>query len=287
MVHISFRRLFGITLSFFQLKIRGTHHGVGWSSLKIFRTPGLAMASSLLLTTLLPGLIAGERLEYEVVQASSRERVTIYIQGTQARITSSANQSTAIIFDAKDSQVHILDHTNKSVTTIDQASLEQLAAIARGMGELANSQGGVLGDIFKTFGLDNQLGDTAQIEVKILNGERTYSGQACQMQQLIQNGNISTQLCLSGGLAMAPAERETLDSLIRFAQLLVQQGQMVLSQFNLPIPLLPDDPLTGTPVFIDDVSSNTTATLIGFKNLDVLASQFNLPPGYSRRALSL
>jgi hypothetical protein len=230
---------------------------------------------------------AGERLEYDIVQSNVEERVTIYVQGRQARILSSADQTAALIYNANHQQIHILDHANKTVTTIDQASLEQLASMAKGLGKIAKSQGGVLGDIFKTFGLDNELGESARIDVKTHSGEKSFSGQSCQMLQVFRNGELNTQICLTKNLRMESAERNTLNSLISFAQLLAREGQMVLSQFSLPIPLLPDESLKGTPIFVDDVASKTTATLIGFTQMDVLDRQFMLTEGYSKRVLSL
>ena len=247
----------------------------------------LSGLGALVLSGFLQGVSAGERLEYNVVQASAQERITIFIQGAQVRIVSSSDKSAAVIYHADQRQIHILDHREKSITTLDQASLEQLASIAEGMGGIAQSQGGVLGDIFKTFGLDNALGETAEIEITTLSGEKEFAGQRCQIQQVYSDGLLSTQICLAKHLSMQSAEKKTLDSLIIFAQLLLRQGQMIMTQFNLPIPLLPDDSLAGTPVYIDDIISKTTATLVGFKKMDVLAAQFALPEGYSIRTLSL
>lgn len=231
---------------------------------------------------------AGERLEYNVVQANAQEqRVTIYVQGAQVRILNSADQAAAVIYNADYRKIHILNHGDKSITTLDQSSLEQLASITQGMGNIAQSQGSVLGDIFKTLGLESALGETATIEVKTLRGEKKYSGQSCQVQQVFRDGALSTQICLAKQLRMQAPEKKTLDSLINFAQLMLRQGQMVIAQFNLPVPLLPDGDLAGTPVYIEDLTSNTTATLVGFKQMDILAAQFALPEGYSRRVLSL
>jgi len=245
------------------------------------------VAIFLLFTGLLQTVSAGERMQYDVAQPDTQERVTLYLQGSQARISSSADQSTALIFNADQRKIHILDHGAKSITTVDQASLEQLASLAQGMGELAKSQGGVLGDIFKTFGLENNLGESADIEVKTLSGSKTYSGQSCQIQQIFNNGELRTQICLAGDLKLQAAEKETLDSLITFAQLILQQGQIILAQFSLPIPVLPAEALKGTPVYINDLTSKTTATLVDFKQMEVMARQFTLPEGYSRKVLSL
>ncbi len=245
---------------------------------------GLAV---LALSGFLQSVSAGERLEYNVVQASTQERISIYIKGAQVRIVSSSDKSAAVIYNADQRQIHILNHSEKSITTLDQASLEQLASIAEGMGEIAQSQGGVLADIFKTFGLDSALGETAKIEIKTLSGEKNYAGQRCQVQQVYSDGLLSTQICLAKNLSMQPAEKKTLDSLISFAQILLRQGQMIMAQFNLPIPLLPDSSLAGTPVYIGDITSKTTATLVGFKQMDVSAEQFSLPEGYTRQTLSL
>ena len=246
---------------------------------------GLAI---LVFAGILQSVFAGERLEYNVVQVNAKEeRVTIYVQGAQLRILNSANQAAAVIYDAEYQKIHIINHSDKSITTLDQSSLEQLASITQGMGQVAQSQGGVLGDIFKTLGLDSTLGETASIEVKTLSGENEYSGQSCQVQQVFRDGILSTQICLAKQLRMQAPEKKTLDSLIHFAQLMLRQGQMVIAQFDLPVPLLPDGALAGTPVYIDDLTSNTTATLIGFNQMDLLAAQFALPAGYSRRVLSL
>lgn len=230
---------------------------------------------------------AGQRLDFDVQQPDNAERITLFIQGDNARLSSSANQTSAVIFDSSSRQIHILDHGEKSVTTVDQASLEQLASIAAGMGEIARSQGGVLGDIFKTFGLDNEMGEGPQVSVQTQSEKQSFSGQSCKMSYVYSKDRLSTRICLSQTLRLAAAEQQTLDALVDFAQLLLRQGQAILTQFSLPIPLLPEEALVGTPVYIDDINSKTTAVLAGFRRMDVVAGQFDLPEGYSRRVLSL
>ncbi len=246
-----------------------------------------ALLGVLYFSVLLQSASAGERLEYKVKQASSQERVTLYVQGPNVRILSSADKASAVLYNADKRQIHILNHSEQSITTLDQSSLERLASLAQGMGEIANSQGSVLGDILKTFGLESELGEGSKIDIKTLSGEKTYSGQRCEVQQVFSDGQLSTQICLAKSLRMQPAEKKTLDSLTQFAQLLLRQGQVIMTQFNLPIPLLPETALQGTPVYIDDVTSKTIATLVGFKRIDVLPAQFALPEGYSRTVLSL
>lgn len=230
---------------------------------------------------------AGERLEFNVVQAQAKERVTIYLQGSKARISSSASQQTAVIFDASQRQIHIIDHGDKSVTTLDQASMERLASMAKGVGEFAQSQGGVLGDLFKTFGLENQMGEQVKLEVKTLKGDQKVAGLSCKVQQIYKDGKLDTQLCLSEETGLAGEERETLSRLIEFTQLLIREGRMVLEQFKLPIPMLPERALAGVPVYVKNIPSNTTATLAGKKSLTIQAAQFSLPAGYSKTVLSL
>ncbi|MEE9447329.1 MAG: hypothetical protein V3V09_05170, partial [Arenicellales bacterium] len=102
--------------------------------------------------------LAGERIEFEVAQSNVKETITVFLQGDQARIITSANAQQALLFDARAKQLKVLNHQQKIVTTLDQATLTQLASVAQSMGEIARAQGGVLGDLFKTFGLDNALG---------------------------------------------------------------------------------------------------------------------------------
>jgi len=246
--------------------------------------------SALLIITLMaisPLASAGERLTFNVDQAQNRERISVYIQGNQARISSSANTRSAVIFDASARQIHIVDHSDKTVTTLDQASIEQLASMANGVGTFARSQGGVLGDLFKTFGLDNELGDAAQIEVKNVKGKHKIAGFECSVQQVYKDGALDTQLCLSQQLALPGREQQTLDQLIEFAQLLIRQGQVVLQQFSLPIPMLPEQALDGVPVYMKNIPANTTATLLERKQMEIQAAQFSLPANYRKTVLSL
>lgn len=243
--------------------------------------------SIVLLCSYMEAVSAGESLEFNVVQAQTQERVTIYLQGGKARIISSANRQSAVIFDARQRQIHIIDHGDKSVTTLDQASMERLASMTQGVGEFAQSQGGVLGDLFKTFGLDNQLGEQVDLEVKTVAGDQKVAGLRCKVQQIYKDGELDTQLCLSEEAGLAREESDTLDRLIEFTQLLIREGRMVLKQFNLPIPMLPERALTGVPVYVKNIPGNTTATLTGKKSLTIQAAQFVLPAGYSKTVLSL
>lgn len=246
----------------------------------------LRSISRLFVIFIVSTVYAGERLEFDIVQTKTQERVNIYLQDKQARIVTSANPSSALIFNATHRQLHILNHTEKSVTTLDQASLEQLASVAQGLGEIAQSQGGVLGDLFKTFGLNNSLGNTAIIETKTISGQRQFSGKTCQMLQVFKDTQLATQLCFSTENIVQANEQATLNTLISFAQLLANKGQIVLEQFGLPVPVMPNHNLDGLPIYIENVADKTSATLAKVIKMDVQPKQFAIPAGYARRTFS-
>lgn len=228
---------------------------------------------------------AGERLQFDVVQPNVEEVISLYLQGPNARLVTSANPGGAVLFNSNSRQLHILDHPRKTVTVVDQSTMEQLASVAQGVGELARSQGGVLGDLFKTFGFDNAMGEKAAIEVKTVANQKQFSGQACQMQQVFKDGVMVTQLCLAKQLKMGAIERDTLKQLLNFAQLLAQKGQLIMQQFNVAVPILPTEMIDGVPVYIDSTESKITATLSGLNSADIPAAQFKVPSGYSETVL--
>jgi len=251
------------------------------------RLANISVSVVFLLTSLVQVASAGERLEFNVMRSGVKERITLYLQGPQARIISSADARTAVIFDADSRQIHIVDHTNRSVTTLDQASMERMASMARDVGKFAQSQGGVLGDLFKTFGLDNSMGEQAEISVKSIDKIRSFAGINCRIQQVYEAKKLQTQLCLADKISIAATERQTLDSLLMFGQLMIREGQMIMSQFNLPIPLLPEASLAGVPIYIDNLAGQTRASLASLKSMDIQAAQFALPAGYKKTTLSL
>lgn len=232
-------------------------------------------------------VFAGEKIQFDVVQASGQEVVSLYLQGSQARIVTTANPTGAVIFNANSRQLHVLDHQRKTVTVVDQSTMEQLASVAQGVGELARAQGGVLGDLFETFGFNSQMGAPVNIEVKKLAGEKQFAGQACQMQQIYKDGQLVTQICLSSKISIGSAEHDTLTKLINFAQMMVQKGQIVLQQFKLAIPVLPDQALTGMPVYVENKVEGITATLNSIQKAKIQAAQFNIPGGYSETTFGL
>ena len=242
------------------------------------------MVSGLLLSQT---ALAGERIEFEVAQSNVKETITVFLQGDQARIITSANAQQALLFDARAKQLKVLNHQQKIVTTLDQATLTQLASVAQSMGEIARTQGGVLGDLFKTFGLDNALGSTPDIEVKITPKSQTISGQACQMHKVYKEAVLVTELCVAETLNLEASEAKTMMALVSFAQLLAQKGQIILEQFDLPIPLLPAQNLTGLPIYVKSVKDETTAVLSGLKNLEIKAQQFSVPNGYTQSTFGL
>lgn len=251
--------------------------------------------SIILLSTLIVSLLgalarnatAGERLDFEIDRSGVKERITLYLQGDQARISSSADSRSAVIFDAAKQQIHIIDHADRTVTTLDQASMEQVASMARDVGKFAQSQGGVLGDLFQTFGLDNSMGEQSDVSVKNIDKNRSFAGIKCKIQQVYEAGKLQTQLCLADKISIAAAERRTLDSLLMFGQLLMREGQMIMSQFNLPIPLLAEESLAGVPIYIESLPGQTRALLASLKSMDIQSAQFILPRGYKRTVLSL
>ena len=236
---------------------------------------------SLLLLTIGQQAHAGERIEMQVKQPNLEERITIYLQGEQARIVSTGNTNAAVLFNANSKQLRLIDHQQKTVTKVDQATIEQVASLAEGVGEIARSQGGVLGDLFKTFGLDNAMGEKSVIKHQAVAGEYQYSGVSCAMQQVSKDGQAVTNLCLTDALTLGSAEKNTLSTLISFGQLLVQKGQLVVEQFNLSIPQLPTEVIKGVPIYVKNIPNDTVATLIGLKQVDIPAGQFAVPAGYT------
>lgn len=235
---------------------------------------------TLFLLTLGQFVQAGERLEMLVKQPNLEERITIYLQGEQAKIVSTGNTNAAVLFNAGSKQLRLINHQQKSVTKVDHATIEQFASLAEGVGEIARSQGGVLGDLLKTFGLDNAMGEKAVIEHQAMAGEHQYSGVNCAMQQVSKDGQPVTQLCLTEALNLGAAEKNTLHTLLRFGQLLVQKGQRVLEQFNISIPQLPTEAIKGVPIYVKNIQNDTVATLVGLKQIDIPAGQFVVPAGY-------
>ena len=230
---------------------------------------------------------AGERLQFDVVQSNAKEVVSVYLQGSEARIVSSANSTGAVIFNANNRKLRVLDHGRKTVTVVDQSTMEQLASVAEGVGNLARAQGGVLGDLFETFGFDNQMGAPVNIEIKQIAGKKQFSGQACQMQQILKDGQVVTQICLSEQINLGATERDTLGKLISFAQLMAQKAQIVLKQFKLAIPTLPTQALSGVPVYVENKVEGVTATLSSVKQVTIPAAQFKIPVGYTETVLGL
>lgn len=232
-------------------------------------------------------VFAGERMTFKVSQPNLDERITLSIKGEQARLVSTGNSNAAVLFNAASQQLRILNHQSKTVTNIDKATIQKFASLAEGVGEIARSQGGVLGDLFKTFGYDNAIGEKHVIEHQAVAGQHQYSGVSCKMQQVSRDGQVVTQYCLADVPNLAPAERKTLISLIGFAQLLVQKGQMVLDQFNLAIPQLPNEAINGIPVYVKNIPENTVATLLGIEHVSLPAGQFSVPTGYSESVFGL
>ncbi len=230
---------------------------------------------------------AGERLVLQVNQPNIEEQITIFLQGEWARLVSTGNTNKAVLFNAATKQLRVIDHQSKTVTNIDQVTIEQLASVAEGVGDIARSQGSVLGDLFKTFGLDNAMGEKAVIEQQAVAGNYQYSGLSCQMWQVSKNGQTVTQYCITEKLGLAPTERQTLASLISFGQLLVNKGQVVLDTFNLSVPQLPNEAIKGVPIYIKHIPEHTVATLVGLKQLELSAGQFSVPAGYSESVFGL
>ena len=106
------------------------------------------------------------------------------------------------------------------------------------------------------------------------------------MVQVFKDTQLVTQLCFSSENIIQTQEQATLNKLIAFAQLLANKGQIILEQFGLPVPAMPNDNLVGLPVYIENVTNKTSATLAKVTKVDVQPQQFAIPAGYSRRTFS-
>ncbi len=245
----------------------------------------LTGSTILLICAICSAAYAGERLEFEAVQPNVKERISITLHESQALIKSSANTQSILVFQANKRQLHIIDHQKKTIASLDQNSVEQIASVAESIGELAKAQGGVLGDLFKTFGLDNTLGSQAVITTKIQTGERRYAGMACENMEVYSDEVLVTILCLTDKQISSP-ERQTLHALFEFAQLLANKGKLIVEQFNLAIPVMPNEPVAGIVLHIENVQRKITASLKSIANVNTTEAQFQLPENYAQTILS-
>ncbi|MFT5260557.1 MAG: hypothetical protein ACI9J2_001380 [Saprospiraceae bacterium] len=231
---------------------------------------------------------AASQLNFAVKQNDQLDTLSFYVRGHQVLIGRSAEGRNGVLFDANIKSLIILDHVKKTYSKLDHASLSEIAKMVESIGTIAKSQGGVLGDLFSSLGLDSELGESDDIVLIDKNEVITIAGIACQVKEVRKAEVLQTRLCVSDSLPLNEQEAKTLRELTQFAQSLTLQAGSLLERFGLAIPVFPQGSFESYIIGVDTFDeSKLKARLTEIKDTQLLDEDFTIPVGYLEKSLPI
>ncbi len=230
-------------------------------------------------------VFADAQLNFNVKQNDTPQEMSIYIKGGQALITQSGNSSSQVLFDASAQSFTLLEHGQKSYTVINQATINQMTQLVKSMGEIAKTQGGVLGDVLKSVGLDNGLGTTEAVTIASTGQQINIAGLSCNIHQVKKGETVQTKLCVRDSLPIGEQESATLKSLVAFGQSISTQAGSLIAQLGVVIPTLPKQDLGGFVIGADVTEPKTQARLASIEQTALAPDDFSVPADYTETSL--
>lgn len=226
-------------------------------------------------------VLSDQHLTINIETTESKEQVEIFLRGDKAKIISKADQQTELVYDNKASKLYIINHLRKTVITVDQTTLSQWSSLTEGIANIAREQGGILGDLLGTFGM--QVPEKEQSTIKIVESQeqRRYADVNCKTLQIIKDKRLVTELCQAQNLGQTGAEHKTLLGLLSFGQVLLKNGKVLLQQFNMPLPVLPSQSIKGVPVFFADKPNQVSGQLVSVSQAQFPANHYEIPEDYT------
>ncbi len=231
--------------------------------------------------------MADARIDTDVVQNGIAMNYAMYVQADKVRIVDQRVGGDDILFDTAKSELLVINHADQSYMRIDQKRIGELVQLLESAAELARSQGGVLGDLMKTFGLDNELGKKEEVSYRHLGTIEQIAGTDCEVVHAYQNEEVQTELCIAKQLPISQQDAETLNGFMRFSHNLVSRAGSVISQLGLAIPTLPKSEIGGIPLDMKSLKDQTTARVSRISSGAVTPDLFKVPAGYQQTELPL
>lgn len=241
------------------------------------------LPSSLLALALLLNIstsVAGARIDLSVEQAERSNDYAVFVDTHKIRVLDQTAKAVGLIFDSASGQMILLDHRRKTYLRLTQKRVNEISSVVESIGQIARQQGGVLGDLISTFGLDSALGEVDTIEVTHSGSSERIAGLTCKHLQVWRNKQAETQLCIAPKLSVNAVDTETLRSLLRFSQQLSNKAGHLLSALGLALPVLPAESFEGFPLsaIAEDGALNARVSKISNEAVD--ATLFVIPKGY-------
>lgn len=229
---------------------------------------------------------AGSRIELSVTLDQSNQQHVLFVQDKFVKVVDQSGQTDVdLIFDAQKTHLFVLNHSEKTLMTITQEQVDQAESLLKNVGEFAESQGAVFGELMASFGLPQAPKKATNVEVKPLEQWQTIAGYQCQQIEVYEQNELETQLCLASSLPLQANEQASALSFLHFAQRLTQMTGSTLSSLGLAIPVLPETQLQGFPLQLYSKKNALTSEVLKLEEIEIPSNSFELPPTYSAVSL--
>ncbi len=245
---------------------------------------------AILLCQLIVGLspaVAGTRINLAVDQADRANDYAIFVENSKVRVLDQTAKAADLIYDAQSGQMTLLDHRRKSYMTLTQARIDEIASMVQTIGQIASQQGGVLGDLMSTFGVETELGSRDSIKLIPVQTKESIAGLQCNHVQVVRNDAPETVLCLTQSLPINAGDTQTLRGLLDFSQQLATKAGNVLTTLGMSVPLLPEAKLDGFPLGAESEQEALSAKVSTISTEEVDVSLFSVPKGYVKAELPI
>ena len=253
------------------------------------------------LTMVLPMLFstavsrAATLAEFKVTDTQSRTTQTAFISNGKVSVQNPNDlNGTELLYNSRTNQVDVIQHSDRSYSTIDRATVDNLAGQAEGVRNVITEnttpdQQAQLAGMLESVGLSGLMKQPATNTTRYekTTEQRNISGYRCHVVRLFRNDQLETVMCVASRktLRLPEADYNTLRSMLAFSSHLAGQASTLLGDIGATLPDLGSGNIEGLPIAVTDIDDGVTVVLLRLAQMPDKPASMIVPRGYSEAAL--
>ena len=199
-----------------------------------------------------------------------------------------------VIFDTVSETLYVIDHTEKTISQITQANVEQLGSTINTATDVLDSmpqeQRESIAGLMRGFGIDvPETSEPNQVELSPLS-EQQFRGITCLENSVIEDNQEIGRICVTQSNT-TPLSNEDYQTVLKtqdFFLMLAKQAQPFAKQYGQSVPNLSGVNLSGLVVYSNQIQVESNTPPASFVVTAIDTSEVNditLPTDYQSRSL--
>ena|GEM_PF-6160417 len=233
--------------------------------------------------------------EFKVTDTQNRMTQTVFISNGKVSVQNPDDLAgTELLYDSRTDRIDVIQHSDRSYSTIDRATVDSLAGQAAGVRDViaentTPDQQAQLAGMLESVGLSGLMQQPATDTTRYVKTteQRNISGYTCHIVRLFKNDQLETVMCVASqkALRLPEADYNALRSMLAFSSHLAGQASTLLGDIGATLPDLGTGQIEGLPIAITDLDDGVTVVLQRLAHMPDKPGSLVVPSGYSETTL--